>query len=536
MYAMQGSSADGAITWISERPVPMDYRGPEDVEFTRLSDAAEEFHGIEPFERAVAKFPDKLAIYDGEISLTYAEVLDRVYGLARRIDEAVPPGAVVSSLVGSTAVAPIIVLACFAVGRTLVPLDAAHPAERKKSLFDESGAQILLVDAAAEVDDAFVPVDLPRISVDATAYTGAPRINSPADPDDPMYVIFTSGSTGRPKGLAYSNRHAATMSQSVETFHINQDDTLLALGSLSSGGARDTFMALITGATIRLIDVKRVGFIEALRVIRDEHVTFMSFVPSYIRMLFSIPGIEDSLKTLRILDLHGEATLPEDLELLREKLPALCHVSITLGASETGFVFTWYAREDAVELGRVPVGYLMKGKQVAVINEEGESVQPGEIGELVVRGTLARGGWQNGRLTDGPFLADPDGSEDRIYPMGDLVRLRADGLFEHHGRKDRQLKIRGQWADLGAVESALRNYGGIGDAVVDALGAGGSERIVAYVVPDDPAIIPAASDLRRAVSSATADHMVPGQIHVLLSIPRLANFKPDLKKLEAMFA
>ncbi|AKH41236.1 acyl-coenzyme A synthetase/AMP-(fatty) acid ligase [Altererythrobacter atlanticus] len=525
-----------AVDWIAQRPVLMDFGGPEDIGYVPLSEAAENFHGIEPFERAVERYADKVAIYDGTTSLSYAEVLDRVYGLARQIDEMLPKGAVVTSLVGSTAAAPIIVLACFAVGRTLVPLDAGHPLERKRALFEESGAQLLLLDANAKVDDSFIPADLPRIKVDATMETGAERINCPADPADPMFVIFTSGSTGRPKGLAFANRHASTMSQTIDTFHLNENDIVLGLGSLTSGGSRDTFMALISGATIRLIDVKRAGLMEALRVIEQEQITFMSFVPSYIRMLFGLPGIEKSLRSLRILDLHGEATLPEDMALMRSSLPEHCHISITLGATETGLVFTWYAKEDKIEDGRVPVGYLIPGKQVAIIGEDGNSVRPGEIGELVVRGMLARGGWQKGELTQGRFLPDPDRPDWFVYPMGDLVRLRPDGLFEHHGRKDRQLKIRGQWADLGAVEAALRSCGGVADAVVDAIGAGGSEQIVAYVVPEKSVDAPTAAELRRAVATATAEHMVPGRIEMLDAIPRLANFKPDLKRLEAMLA
>ena len=530
------TSSELSIEWIAERPVPMDHGGPEAIPYVPLSEAADNFHGIEPFERAVERYADKVAIYDGTISLTYAEVLDRVYGLARQIGELLPKGAIVSSLVGSTAAAPIIVLACFAVGRTLVPLDAGHPLERKKALFQESGAQLLLLDANAKVDDSFIPSDLPRIRIDVTQETGATRINSPAAPEDPMFVIFTSGSTGRPKGLAFANGHAATMSQTIDTFHLNENDVVLGLGSLTSGGSRDTFMALIAGATIRLIDVKRAGLMEALRVIEQEKVTFMSFVPSYIRMLFGLPGIETSLRTLRILDLHGEATLVEDMALMRSKLPPPCHISITLGATETGLVFTWYAREEKFENDRVPVGYLIPGKEVAIIGEDGNSVAPGDIGELVVRGMLARGGWQKGKLTQGRFLNDPERPGQYVYPMGDLVRLRPDGLFEHFGRKDRQLKIRGQWADLGAVEAALRSCGGVADAVVDALGAGGSEQIVAYVVPDGSGDVPSPTELRRAVATATAEHMVPGRIEMLDVIPRLANYKPDLKRLEAMLA
>lgn len=525
------------MEWISTRPVPLDHGGPASVPYTPLATAWSELAGIRPFERAAARFPDKVAVDDGQVRLTYAEVLDRVYGLAARIAAAVPPGTVVSSLVGTTAAAPIIIMACIAAGRTLVPLDASHPLERQIALFAESGAQALIVEDGATADDSYVPAALPRIAIDPRVPTHAPPMNTPGDPEAPMFVIFTSGSTGRPKGLAYANRHSAMMAQSIESFHINETDVILGLGSLTAGGSRDAFMALTTGATVRLLDIKTAGMGEALRVLREEGITFMSFVPSFVRMLFSLPGIEDVMHSLRILDMHGERTLASDIALMRSKLPKDCHISITLGASETGFVFTWFVDDAKIGTGTVPVGYLIPGKEVAILGEDGASVAVGETGELMVRGLLPAGGWQAGRLTAGRFIPDPAGSGQRIYPMGDLVRMRADGLFDHIGRRDRQVKIRGLWADLGEIEVALRGCGGIADAVVDVMpGDDGTDRIIAFVAPDGADERPDLPQLRRAVSAATAEHMVPSAIHVLATIPRLANYKPDLVRLRAMAA
>ena len=63
--------------------------------------------------------------------------------------------------------------------------------------------------------------------------------------------------------------------------------------------------------------------------------------------------------------------------------------------------------------------------------------------------------WRDGRMVPGPLLRDPEKPGSWIYPMGDLMRRRADGLFEYVGRKDRKAKIRGLWADLGEVEARL---------------------------------------------------------------------------------
>ncbi len=119
--------------------------------------------------------------------------------------------------------------------------------------------------------------------------------------------------------------------------------------------------------------------------------------------------------------------------------------------------------------------------------------------------------------------------------MGDLIRRRPDGLYEFVERRDRRVKIRGLWADLGQVEAALRSAPGVSDAVAfTPMREGEADRIVAFVAfaPDAPR--PSLADLRRAVAEDAADQMVPAEIRVLEVIPRLANFKPDLVRLASL--
>jgi acyl-coenzyme A synthetase/AMP-(fatty) acid ligase len=121
--------------------------------------------------------------------------------------------------------------------------------------------------------------------------------------------------------------------------------------------------------------------------------------------------------------------------------------------------------------------------------------------------------------------------------MGDLVRQRSDGLFEFVGRKDRRVKIRGLWADLGEVEATLRNLDAVIDvAVVAASRVGEGDRLVAFLVLEDGATPPSLRAIRQAVGAATAEHMAPAEIHYMTEIPRLPNFKPDLVRLDALAA
>ncbi|RYG55503.1 MAG: hypothetical protein EON56_05550 [Alphaproteobacteria bacterium] len=113
--------------------------------------------------------------------------------------------------------------------------------------------------------------------------------------------------------------------------------------------------------------------------------------------------------------------------------------------------------------------------------------------------------------------------------------MREDGLFEFVGRRDRQVKIRGLWVDLGEIESALRQAEGVVDTVVIAHSKPGeSDTLVAFITVEDPAAPPKLSLLRSTVATATAEHMTPSRIHVLEAIPRLANYKPDLVRLSQM--
>ena len=249
-------------------------------------------------------------------------------------------------------------------------------------------------------------------------------------------------------------------------FHLNSSDVVLGIASLSAGGARDAFAALGVGAKIRLLDLRAGGIAEMLRVMRESKVTVLSFVPSALRAMLGVEGADQAFSSLRVLDLHGERILASDIALFRSKLPRDCRISVTMGSIEAGAVFSWFVRDDQITGNVVPIGYIMPGRRVALLDEQGHHVADGEVGELFARGAMAMGAWQNGRRVPGPFLPDPDDPSCSIYPMRDLVRKRPDGLFEYIGRKDRKVKVRGLWADLSEIEAVLRMLEGVSDAAV----------------------------------------------------------------------
>lgn len=535
---MTNASPAPELRWIEDRPVPLDFGGPVDRPYDRdLIRLLEDAGGLIAIEAAARHHPDKVVIFDGTLALTYAELLDRVYGLAQRLIVQWPEKATLASLVHNSAASPVIIMATAMAGHLLVPIDAGHPAERQSAIFAESGAVGLILEEGGGADDSIAPASLPRIMVDAATPSHAARPEHRYDPDAPLFVAFTSGSTGRPKGIAAGGRYGSiALGQFIAKYHLNASDVVLNLASLSVGGSRDAFVALISGATMRICDIRN-GLGEILRILREEGVTILSFIPTALRMVLGVPGAEEAFRSLRVLDLHGEAILASDIALFREKLPADCLISVTMGSMEAGAVFSWFVEDASIVGATAPVGYLLPGRQVALVDESGAPVHTGETGELFVRGPMAMGAWRGGKLVPGPFLPDPNDAASRIYPMGDLVRHRADGLFEFVGRKDRQVKIRGLWADLGEIEAALRSLDTVVDvAIIAASRAGEGDRLVAFLVLEPGAAQPSLGAIRQSISAATAEHMAPSEVHYLSEIPRLANFKPDLVRLDRIAA
>jgi acyl carrier protein len=152
-------------------------------------------------------------------------------------------------------------------------------------------------------------------------------------------------------------------------------------------------------------------------------------------------------------------------------------------------------------------------------------------GDGVARGYLNRAELTAERFLPDPFSLDPDA---RMYKTGDLARYRADGVIEYLGRTDFQVKIRGFRIEPGEVEARLAACDGVRHAVVLAReDQPGDQRLVAYVVQDQPGQALDAQALRAALRQTLPDYMVPAHVVSLPRIPLTPNGKVDRKALPA---
>jgi acyl carrier protein len=208
-----------------------------------------------------------------------------------------------------------------------------------------------------------------------------------------------------------------------------------------------------------------------------------------------------------------------------------CILAIGLGATETGLSCQYLITHDAqLPSGIVPIGYATAGMEVLLLDQSENG-----MGEIAVRSEyLAPGYWKRPDLTAKAFTFDPPDNCTRIYRTGDLGRRQPDGCIEYLGRKDFQLKVRGNRVEPAEVESALVHLPDIQQAVVTTRAdSRGDARLIAYLVcAREPA--PSSLMLRTELAKLLPEYMVPARFVFLDSLPLNENGKIDRISLQSL--
>jgi len=493
------------------------------------------------FEQHVRKYPQHAAIKTAAESVSYAELnqmANRVaHALLARSDTA---GQRIALLLDQGAPFVAAMLGVFKAGNVCVPLDPSFPEARAAYIVDDSQTGLVVTNnknlsSAQRLirgERQLLNVD----ELDAQAPAGNPCLA--LRPEAEAYLIYTSGSTGQPKGVIQIHRNLLrnVMAQ-TNGYHLCADDRICLLASCSTAqGMATLFGGLLNGATICPFSIRDAGVERLAPWLIAEKITVYISAATVFRHFIHVLTGDEQFPDLRLVRLGSEAVRRQDVDLYKKHFAPGCLFINALSSTETGN-FSQYVIDQKTEVTTdlVPVGYPVEGVEIMLLDEAGAEVGPNCVGEIAIKGRyLSPGYWQRPDLTEKVFRPAPDGSGDRIYRTHDLGIRREDGCFEHVGRRDFRVKIRGLGVELEEVEALLFQHPAVQDAVAEVRPDGlGDNRLITYIVACGGQK-PTAHELRRHLKNKLPEQMVPAAFVFLDRLPMTPNGKVDRTALAAL--
>jgi amino acid adenylation domain-containing protein len=474
--------------------------------------------------------PSAVAITDGPVQLTYAELVRLAANLAAAIRTRLPaPGASVGIAYPRGAANLVAMLAALQAGIPFVMLDPQFPPARVDYIVSDSEVRLVLGPA-----DAFAPgsdaAALPRLEAlgdpGGEAGESAPLEFAAPSPRSLAYIGYTSGSTGRPKGVEVTERALANVAAwQAEAFGYS-DRTVATSQSYPGFDAymSEVWAPLLSGGRLVILSDEVKSDPAALaRALNEEGVTSL-FLPSGLFREFAASGVRWPA-SLETVSAGGEA-LP-DLELPSDFRGRFYNL---YGPTETT-VFSTAACLCRPQSTPPPIGRPIANNDANVIDADGLVCPPGVPGELFVAGEGVALGYRGlDEETAARFDIPSDGTGPRTFRTGDCVRWNADGELLFLGRLDDELKVRGYRVAPGEIVSLLKGEPGVAQAVV----AVKSQALFAYVVrsasPDDddrPSDGAFSRALRRALKKQLPDYMLPQAIILIPKLPLTRQGKLD---------
>lgn len=496
------------------------------------------------FQRIADAYPDALALKTFNRIFTYAELNSAANRVADALHDELSDATLPVALIAKDrALLVVSMLGALKAGMFYTIIEPDLPAPRITEIVARFQPQAIIADrgtihsARSYADEQCRLFEVDELIQDAAHTERTVNLNLNIPPESLCSVTFTSGSTGAPKGVMQTHRNLLHDSRyRINTFKLGVGDRSVIPNSLAFAAAgMGAFGALLSGATLYLYNLSEQGLLGLKTLLSEEQITFIQSRPGLYRQLVALLAEGETFPYLRAIHMGGEPADGGDISLLHKHLPSDCIIRYSFGTTETGGVTDFVIQPgSSVPPGPLPVGSPLMDKTIRVIDEAGQPLGMGLVGEIVVQSRyLSPGYWRDAELTEQVFERDPSGSDVAIYHGGDLGRWRADGMLEFLGRRDTQVKLLGQRVEIGEVEAGLRRLPQVLDAAVVARDdETGGIRLVAYFVPCVTPI-PSSAELRAALGQRLPAFMIPGIFVPLEVLPRLPNGKVDRAALPA---
>jgi non-ribosomal peptide synthetase component F len=472
--------------------------------------AAVEYPGsvLDLVDTAFGERPDAVAVVDPDGALTYRQLDDVTRAVCAGLRErGVQTGATVAVHCRLSRWAIVAMLGVLRAGAGYVPVDAAFPAHRQRSMLERSAADLVLVEPGVP------PEPGPWTAVDLAELAGARPAAGGTWRGPVAYTLFTSGSTGEAKPVAVPSAALAYSTAARLAYYPDPVDGFLLCSSISfDSSVAGIYWTLATGGRLLIPSDRPANLAAVLRTAATQRASHLLMVPSlYATLLRAVaPGQLAGLTTAIVA---GETCPPELVARHAAVLPG-CALYNEYGPTECTVWSTVHRCDPRdARADRVPIGEPIPGTAVSLLPPDGDGPVPdGVAGELCV---------------SGPGVA----SGAPRYRTGDLASVGPDGLLRHHGRLDDQLKLGGVRIELAEIEQAVAAHPAVLAAGAGRVRAGRGE-LVAFVVPAGSTVD--IRDMRAFVLGRLPAVAVPRRYVEVDALPVLPNGKLDRRALDRL--
>src|SRR5919108_1118703 len=472
--------------------------------------------------QSAAEHPDRVAIKVEDSELSYAaldEASARVAGLLRA--KGVEPGDRVGIMLPNVAYFPVCYYGALRAGAAIVPMNPLLKDREVAFYLGDSDAKVVFAwhqfaeaahGGAEQTGADCVLVEPGEFEALLGRCDPAPDV-AEREVDDTAVILYTSGTTGKPKGAELTH-HNLLRNVEVSVGLFGLDDRAVTLGALPffhSFGQTCALNATISvGGLLTLIPRFDGG--KALEIIERDRVTVFEGVPTmYAAMLNHPRADETDTSTLQVCVSGGAAMPVEVMRAFEEKFG--CQVLEGYGLSETSPVASFNRRDRERKPGSI--GLPVDGVEMRVIDEDGNEVPQGDVGEVAIRGhNVMKGYWRREEAT--AEAIDADG----WFKTGDMAKVDEDGYFFIVDRK-KELVIRGGFNIYPReIEEVLYEHPAVREAAVigvphDQLG---EEVAAAVALKSGAAATP--EQLRDFVKQRVAAYKYPRIVWLVDELPK----------------
>ena len=476
---------------------------------------------------AAERFPDKTAIVCGEARPTYRELAAGAAGLARELKRrGVRRGDRVVLFLQNSPEAVLGVFGVLAAGAVFSVINPSTKAEKLAYILNNARARALITEprlAAVASEAAARAPSVENVLMTPLDFTDAARPEGGIDLDLAM-IIYTSGSTGFPKGVMMTHANIVAAAGSITTYlESRADDIVLSVLPMAFDyGLYQALMCAKVGATLVL--EKSFAFPAlTLERLREEKATGFPLVPTLAAMLLQMKHLEPGMfPSLRYLTNTAAALPKAHILRLRELFPQAKLYSM-YGVTECKRCT--YLPPEQLAVRPESVGVAIPGTEAWVVDETGERVPPGTVGELVIRGAhVMQGYWENDEATRHALRAGPYPWEKLLY-TGDLFKADDEGYLYFVARKDDIIKTRGEKVSPREVENCLYELAGVREAAVVGVPDATLGNAIKAVIARDPESALTEREVIRHCAVRLEDFMVPKHVEFRGELPKSENGK-----------